>query len=267
MKILLFGASGMLGNYIYKYFKDICIPIYRNDLPLLNYNILFTIFRKYNIDNTFIVINCIGLIPQTRNNTFTDYIHINSVFPHILASICKEHNCIMIQPTTDCVYDGLKGNYDENDNKNETNIYGSSKSCGEPEYATVIRTSIIGEEMNHKYSLLEFAKKNKGNTIEGYINHYWNGITCLQYCHIIKYMIDNNYFWKGVRHLYSPNIVSKYDLLNIINDIYKLELNIVPIQKGNNIDKTLLSIYDTSKFFKIPILEQQIKDMYGFNIY
>ena len=43
----------------------------------------------------------------------------------------------------------------------ELNEYGISKSLGELCNGTIIRTSIIGEEMRNKRSLLEWVKSNK----------------------------------------------------------------------------------------------------------
>jgi len=199
MRILLFGANGMLGAYIYTYFKNICFPLYRRDVKDLTFNTVKDIFDVYSIQSSDVIINCIGLIPQTGNKKNADYINVNSVFPYILAHVCSEYNCRLIQPTTDCIYNGSKGSYTEADVCSETGIYGVSKSNGEPMYkgTSIIRTSIIGEELTHKYSLLETAKRSKGGVMDGYTNHYWNGITCLQFCHIIKYMIDNTYYWTG----------------------------------------------------------------------
>ena len=55
----------------------------------------------------------------------------------------------MIHPTTDCVYTGLKGDYDENDSYDVCDVYGMSKALGESNNCTVIRTSIIGEELKN----------------------------------------------------------------------------------------------------------------------
>ena len=51
----------------------------------------------------------------------------------------------MIHVTTDCVFSGKDGNYNENSIHDETNDYGISKSLGELCDTTIIRTSIIGE--------------------------------------------------------------------------------------------------------------------------
>ena len=121
----------------------------------LVHNNIATSLIDNDIDEYTCVINCIGLIPQRKKGLYTDneYFLINSIFPHVLWSICRRHNAKMIQPSTDCVFDGKRGGYLETDIHNEINSYGMSKSLGEPSGCTVIRTSIIGKELLNKKSL------------------------------------------------------------------------------------------------------------------
>lgn len=268
-KLIIFGANGMLGRYFTTYFKNKLnvIPITRKDFEISVDNIskIEEVFTTYSIDNNTCIINCIGLIPQRVNNKDSmNYYTINTIFPLALANLSKKYNCKLICPTTDCVYSGKKGKYIETDISDEINPYGLSKSLGEPNYGTIIRTSIIGEEINNKKSFLEWVKNSKG-TINGWDNHLWNGITCLQYCKIIEKIINENLFWVGVRHIYSPEIKSKYELSCIIRDVYKLDIEIIRVLSDKIIDKTLCSIYDIN-MFNIPSLEQQLNELYKFKI-
>ena len=94
----------------------------------------------------------------------------------------------MIHVTTDCVFSGKDGNYNENSIHDETNDYGISKSLGELCDATIIRTSIIGEEINNKRSLLEWVRSNSGKEINGYENHFGMELLDLQ----LAYILENN---------------------------------------------------------------------------
>ena len=142
----------------------------------------------------------------------------------------------------------------------ETGIYGVSKAMGEPSRACIIRTSIIGEELEHKKSLLEWVKSNAGGKINGFGNNYWNGITCLMLANIIRIIISNKMYWRGVRHIYSPETVSKYELCQMINDIYQLNMKIKKINNPTNgiINKSLSSIYNTCATFQIPNIREQL---------
>jgi dTDP-4-dehydrorhamnose reductase len=267
MKILLFGSSGMLGSYVYNILKCdytiICIRRDGFDIEIDEWSKLKAII-EYNLNENDIIINCAGIIPQKISlDNYRTYIRTNTLFPHKLNEICKQKNAKLIHVTTDCVYDGLKGNYVESDKHTATNIYGISKSEGEPEDATVIRTSIIGEELSSKKSLLEWVRSNKNGKIQGFVNHYWNGVTCLTLANIIKEIISKNLFWNGVKHVFSSDIVSKYDLCCYINKIYSLNIDIEP--HNDSVSKNMTLTGD--KIFTIDNIYNQILKLKDFNLH
>ena len=268
-KIILFGSTGMLGRYIYSYFKQKTnIQIINIDYRISNENssLLENILIENKIDDNTCIINCIGLIPQRKNSSVLDkeYFLINSIFPQLLWTICKKYNSKMIQPTTDCVFSGKRGEYLETDIHDETNSYGMSKSLGEPFGCTIIRTSIIGLELVNKKSFLEWVISNKDKKINGLTNHMWNGITCLEYCKLINQIIIENKFWSGVKHIFSPTSKSKYELAVIINEIFKLNIEIKPFESIDLSNKTLLSSY--TNIFNPKELYLQINELNEFKL-
>ena len=268
-KILLFGSNGMLGNYIKKYFNEkykiICITRKEIDVLKTNYTELFLLFKKHHVNSSFLIFNAVGLIPQRKPTNKKDYYKINSIFPHLLADLSVYFNCKMIQPTTDCVFNGDKKNYDENSDHDSKTDYGISKSLGEPSNCCCIRVSIIGEEFLNKKSLLEWVKSNKNNEINGYINHYWNGITCLEYCKIIEKIINKNIYWNGVIHLYSTDI-SKYKLVKMINEIYSLNIKINKFKTEKSKNMLLKSKYNLSKILQIQNIYDQLIQLKNFKL-
>ena len=259
MNILLFGSTGMLGRYVYNVLKKnynvICIKREQFDIENDELSKLEHILSN-NLKENDIIINCAGIIPQKYiNDNFKTYIRVNTLFSHKLNEISKKHKCKFIHITTDCVFDGSKGNYSVNDKHNSNSIYGITKSLGEPEDATIIRTSIIGEESSGKKSLIEWIKSNKNGSIKGYTNHIWNGVTCLELAEYIKNIIYTNDFWSGVRHIFSPDSVSKYELCCYINNIYKLNINIETYEDSISKNMTLCG----QNFINNNILSQIIR--------
>ena len=125
------------------------------------------------------VINAVGVtIPfALRDPAMTFF--VNGALPHILAERFGEK---LIHITTDCVYNGKDSfPYDENSRKSPTDLYGLSKSMGEPASCLTIRTSIIGRELDGYTGLLEWFLQQRGRTITGFAEHYWNGITTQQF--------------------------------------------------------------------------------------
>lgn len=255
MNILVLGSEGMLGRYVIEYLRDkniVTEGFSRKDFDAKKTSNLRDLLKGYTH-----VINCIGIIRQ-RNISDSEMLIVNSIFPHVLATHCEYLNIKLIHISTDCVYDGKRGKYSEEDPATETELYGMSKAVGEPKNCCVIRTSIIGEE-KHGKSLLEWVRSNKGKEIYGYTDHFWNGVTCLELAKIIFELIPDK-LWMGVKHVHSPSVVNKYDLVKMISEEYNLNISVLEKQNGF-IDKSLTS---HDKLCKTS-LSQQIKELRVWN--
>lgn len=265
MKIFVLGSTGMLGKYVYHYFQlesqAEVVGISRKELDAAAAT--EDSIRSLGIQKGDVVINCMGLIKQRVGLTNLDFIRVNSVFPLLLADVCVSIGCKLIHITTDCAFDGLEGNYNEEHEHTAKDVYGISKSLGEPTNATVVRTSIIGEEQGQSRSLVEWVKTQAGKETNGFINHYWNGVTCLQFAKICEEIIDKKLFWKGVRHITSPNSVNKQELVQMISDAYGLDIAVKPFETPVVCDRTMTSIR-TDINIVVPELKDQIEEMVGF---
>ena len=269
MKIHVLGYKGMLGRYVYTYLKskkyDVA-GISRSHIDITTYTeseLPSVLFHMGCVKND-VIINCIGTIkPMVDKYGTLNAIKVNSLFPHVLANVCEKEGYKMIQISSDCAYNGNKGLYNENDPHDCTDVYGKTKSLGEPENCTVVRTSIIGEEIGTNRSLLEWIKLMKDETINGYTNHYWNGLTCLHVAEIFETIIFNNLYWKGVRHVFSPNILNKAEIIYAVSDAYDLNISINAIEAPSKCDRTMTTIYNDIKF-NIPTIEEQIQEQRDF---
>ena len=265
MTIFIFGCNGMLGNYVYTYFASKTnyniIGITRKDIDLadpVNFRLLNGQFSSSDI-----IINCAGVIPQRNNSMLVESIMVNSVFPQYIDKACQKVGAKFINISTDCCFSGQKGSYNEDSIHDALDTYGRTKSLGEPLNASTIRTSIIGEELNNFCSLIEWVKSNKNKEIDGYINHVWNGVTCLQFAKICEYMIDNNFYWEGVRHITSPNEITKYNLVRLISKVYELNVVVTPSEADECCNRTLSSIRPSFPL-ATPDLEVQLMEQKEF---
>lgn len=261
MRVFVFGSNGMLGNYLNSYLKgkvDV-VSLTRNnfDISLAFSSVADFLSEEYQITSEDIVINAAGVIKQ-RDFCQKQLIAVNSLFPHYLAGL----DCNVIHITTDCVFSGKDGSYVETSLHDCLDDYGKSKSLGENGDITIIRTSIIGEEKYNKKSLLEWVRLQEGKDTFGYVNHFWNGVTCLELSKLIYKIIKEKNYWKGVRHIFSPDTVSKNDLVNFISKIYNLNIKVIP-KEMEFCDRSLETIYDpmiTKSIF------QQITEVRNFNL-
>lgn len=266
MNIILFGATGMLGNYIHKVLApNYSVKAFTRevfDIMTADWSKLNNLLSEFN-DND-VVINCAGIINQkVSQDDYQKYITVNTLFPLELERICAANNYKFIHISTNCVFSGKKGSYNECDQPDSNELYAVTKFLGEPNDCCLIRTSIIGEELFGKKSLLEWVRSNRNGQINGYSNVLWNGVTCLTLAKIINNIISNDLYWTGIRHIFSPKSVSKYELCQLINKIYDLKIDITEIAVSEAKNMTLSSTQIVSE---VPILEEQIREQRNFNI-
>lgn len=262
MRVLVLGKNGMLGGYVYSYltkYFDV-IGTTRRELDAMKADIDFV---ASNIKSNDVVINCIGIIPQRGDFKKIDFVATNSMFPLIVQEACNIKGAKFIHITTDCVFNGLRGAYNEHAIHDAQDIYGTTKSLGEPPDATVIRTSIIGEEKLNFCSLLEWVKLNKGKEVSGFTNHLWNGVTCLEFAKVCKHIIDDDIFWPGVKHITSPKPITKYNLVKLISEVYNLHIKVIPHKTKIDCDRTLSSDR-TDVSITVPDLKIQLIEMKNF---
>lgn len=263
--ILILGANGMLGHTAALYFqrKGYTVnALNRNDFDAVNNDIAH--LEAY-IKKADLVINCIGVIKQIIDN-YTPYetVQINAIFPRNLAKLCKSMGVKMIHVTTDCVYSGSKGNYNENDYIDAKDLYGVSKAAGETADCMTLRTSIIGPEKNSARSLLGWVFSQKGKTVNGFTNHLWNGVTTLQLVNIIEHIMNTGLYQTGLFHIHSPEPVSKCELVKMIIEVFSLDVTVVPAENEVFCDRTLSTIYPLNGKVSSAVIEDQLSEIKAF---
>lgn len=277
MKIYILGSTGLLGSYMSRRLKQ----THHRVLPL-NRNHFDASVRKLprdivdSLDPGDVVINCTGVLkPKMRDIAPEKTIMINSYFPMMIGEVCREKNANFIHFCSDCVFTGEKDDgYIETDLCDATDLYAKTKSLT-PNYGTILRVSFVGEESS-PYSiglLSKMRQMSMGSSMEGYTNCLWNGMTALQVAKVVDNIITDNNYWHGVRHVFSPDTISKFDLCNMINETYGLRLNIkpravdqisgssVPVGSGF-LDRSLDTIHDK---IKIPSLMQQLLELRSYD--
>lgn len=287
MKLLILGASGLLGNTLIKYFfrksNYQTFGTIRDNLQVnffdkkyhKNFRILNDILNFAELENIIdnfrpnVVINCIGLNNKINKNDFytiEKYILINSLLPHKLQSICSRLGIRLIQLSSDCVFSGIKGNYSEKDLPDPLDIYGKSKLMGELESdnCLTIRKSVIGHELIKKEGLLDwFLSRNE--KVEGYQKAIFSGLTVLELARIIDIFILPRTELNGILHI-AGFPISKYDLLNIIASEYKKSIELIPnhsLKVNRSLDSTYFNRLTGYQIQPWPLL---IKSMHEFNL-
>lgn len=267
MKVLVLGSTGLLGSSVGKHFENNnnfeTHLTFRDESVSYGKNRIFFDALTSEFDTlpkTDYLINCVGIIKPFMENNKEQNIYINSVFPHKLSSHCNKEGIKLIHITTDCVFSGREGSYTENSKHDALDLYGKSKSIGEPDDCMVLRTSIIGEEIHKNASLIEWAKSMKNMNVNGYTNHIWNGVTTKHYAELCEKIITNNLFENGLWHIHS-NVVTKYYLLHLISKRFGLDLKINSFETEEKCDRSLSTVKKLNNLLDLKSLEQQIEEL------
>jgi dTDP-4-dehydrorhamnose reductase len=236
MKILVLGATGMLGHKLLQVAADSheVVGTVRDDParwrehPVLGGRKLVggvraddhdTVAKAIADERPDVVINCIGIIKQLKDaQDPLRAIGINALWPHRLAVLTRAAGARLVHFSTDCVFSGKKGNYRETDVSDAEDLYGRTKFLGEvaaPGCLT-LRTSIIGRELGSQSGLVEWFLSQRGKSVKGFAKAIYSGLTTHVLARLIVRLVEHQQL-EGVWQVASSPI-SKYDLLSIVND-------------------------------------------------
>ena len=246
MRILILGGDGMLGHQLLTYLQprhDVKVTL-RQDVATYNAYGLFNCENSYGgIDVRSLerllevmvdfrpeaVINAVGIVKQRPDaKESIPSLEINALLPQRLAVLCKAVNARLVHLSTDCIFSGKKGNYQETDPSDAEDLYGKTKFLGEVHDSNCItlRTSIIGPELSRHTSLLDWFLAQTG-TVKGFTRATYTGFTTLEMSRIIENILMHYPHASGVYQV-SSDPINKYELLLLIRAKLGLDVEIIP---------------------------------------
>ena len=281
MKILILGAAGMAGHIIYNQLNavegiEVTGTVHQTRNGAATNLLSLDIFNEVEIQQVLdrvkpdLIVNCIGALIHQSNNNPDRAIYTNAYFPHFLKRQANDRNARLIHLSTDCVFSGSRGGYQEDDFRDANDIYGRSKALGEiiDDKNLTIRTSIIGPELKEKGEGLFhwFMSNPKGTTINGFRSNFWSGVTTLELARFIKELIADGIPYSGLIHLTNNTKISKYDLLEIMNATYQREL-ILSDDKDKPVDKSFVNTSGYKNDYYVPTYREMIEAQFEFMVH
>jgi dTDP-4-dehydrorhamnose reductase len=237
--ILVFGADGLLGSTICRLYPKDTLGATRANCDITYAYGLRKFIDKISPD---VIINCAGIV-KSRSVSIVDRYNANAYAPMIMRDFCDNKNIRLIQVSTDCIFDGKQGKYDENNLPCPTDHYGYSKWKGEitTEPHLTVRSSFIGWPDYKGRGLIAWMMSHKGGEVHGYTKSLWNGLTIVE---MSSYIVEVAYSAKvvGLRHVFGET-VSKFDVLQAINEVYELGCTIIPSDQPVK-NMTLSTLYN-----------------------
>lgn len=236
MKLLLLGAGGQLGQAFCQspfWPGNNSLALNHTQLDITDSKALEQLITEYQPD---VVINCaaytkVALAEQNAEQCR----RINTDAVAHLAQLCAKAQCLLVQFSTDYVFNGEKGSaYVEADSTAPLNVYGQSKLLAEQviqqhcQRYLILRTSWLFSQCGHNFYRTMLALAQKGSAIsvvndETGCPTYAGDVADAVLQVLTQY--DSSYqahFPYGVYHLASAPAVSWYQFANAIFAAHQL---------------------------------------------
>jgi dTDP-4-dehydrorhamnose reductase len=250
MRVLVLGATGLLGNAVFHVLsekkdwlvfgtlrteesKRLFAPrLIRNlvvGVDVLDQVDLIKMFEQIKPD---VVINCVSLAKTLLSaGCPLDIIPIYALLPHRLAYLCGLAGARLVHISTDGVFSGFKGQYTEDDIPDARDLYGLSKLMGEVivPHAIMLRTSMLGPELQSANGLLAWFLSQQ-ETCNCFSRTIFSGLPTMVLAQIIRdYVIPKPELF-GVYHV-AAQPISKFDLLKLVAEIYGKTIELIPVDQ------------------------------------
>ena len=258
LTFFVLGHRGMLGHLVYHHLRE---HRHRVIVSQERYTGHPTdpLIAEVAASSADVIVNCAGITTHRLVSDASMFV-ANTLLPlHIAATLA--HGQLFVHPSTDCVFDGRSGDYAVDDVPNATDPYGLSKRLGELTRAgrgasvVVLRTSIVGPEQGTSRGLLAWFLAQAG-PVSGWVDHRWNGITTLAWAQLcLAIARGESPIGPGLHQPTTEGAVTKLDLLQRFAEVFEHRIEIIPVETGAPIDRTLHPSH------AMPPLEDQLREL------
>jgi dTDP-4-dehydrorhamnose reductase len=282
MKILVLGASGLLGHTVFRILGEtsqwsvsgaVRDATTRELFPrALSERIVLCgdLQDQSELARTIagvepdVVINCLSVPKgELREDNLRGVISGLSVLPHRIALACAESGTRLVHFSSDGVFSGAKGDYSESDPPDSTDVYGIAKFLGEVRdpHAISIRTSMIGHELRSAHGLLEWFLSQQ-TSCSCFTRAVFSGLPTTELARIIRDVVLTKPELSGVYHV-AARPISKFDLLQLVAEVYGKTIRMDPddrvvIDRSLNADR-----FRTATGYEPPTWPELIETMHA----
>ncbi|MBT3392135.1 MAG: SDR family oxidoreductase [Chloroflexi bacterium] len=227
MKILVTGVSGLLGINIAleaAQNHDVVGIVNRHPLKTQAFSVQQvdlrtpgTVERLFDNVQPDWVIHCAALANLEACEKDPELAgELNIDLPRKLARYVARGGARLLHVSTDAVFDGVTGNYTEEDAPNPLSVYAQTKLAGEravqeanPD-AIIVRVNLFGWSLLGQRSLAEFFFYNlqAGASVKGFTDVYFCPLYANDMAHIFLQMLSKGL--SGLYHVFSSDHMSKY---------------------------------------------------------
>jgi len=246
-KVLIIGI-GFLGNYIIKQLKANNIATIGTKTNSNSQFAFLDITKKVDIEKIILkhspncIVNCaaridVDFLEKSPQMAYS----INSEGVKNLAELSNKYNIRLIHISTDSVFDGINGHYNENDLPNPINTYGKSKEIGENHVRNIhknhviIRTNFYGIHNEGKllFNWIKNSLESK-KQITGFSDVIFSPVEIGNLSEIIQEFILNSFV--GTIHISTKDSISKYDFALKIARLFGFDSSLITKKSVDSFD-------------------------------
>jgi dTDP-4-dehydrorhamnose reductase len=279
MKILVLGATGLLGNAVFRSMSKMLDARVAGTIRREAARALFAteaaarlimvediekpdqLARLFGAIGPDVVVNCIAVGRPPPEDPMRSIL-VYSVLPQRLSHLCRPSGARLIQISSDGVFSGMRGGYAEDDPPDATDVYGLSKLLGEVSepHAITLRTSIIGHELQSGKGLLEWFLSQQGQC-SCYTRAIFTGFPTIVLADLIRDVVIPRPDLHGVYHV-ATRPISKFDLLQLVAKRYGKAIELIPDDRANPDRSLVASRFEKATGYTAPDWPTLVDSMY-----
>lgn len=251
MKIMVIGASGMVGGYIYKQLKAKSHQILGTfnqftspdlvNLDFTNKPEVEKIFASFRPQIVMLPAAYADVEGCEKNPQLCNQINITGV--RNIVDACKKYNSVLVYFSTDYVFDGLDGPYKEDDQTNPINVYGQAKlemeeyiKANLPKYLIVRTANVFGWEQIPKNFVLKLINNlKKGNTANIMDDQYGSPTYAGNLSEAIIYLVEKSVH--GLYHISGSQVMNRFEFARLVAEVFNLNKNLIKPIKTSQINQ------------------------------
>jgi dTDP-4-dehydrorhamnose reductase len=243
-RLLITGASGLLGlNFAMQAAGQQAVTgvVHHNELVGVPFSVVQAdLARPQAVEDLLertrpeVVIHCAALANLEACETQPELAwRLNAVVPGELAAATAAAGIKLVHISTDAIFDGLHGDYKEEDRPNPLGVYARSKLAGEQgvmqanPQAIIARVNFYGWSLNGTRSLAEFFYRNlsAGKNVNGFTDVFFCPLLVNQLVELLIEMVEKDL--KGLYHVVSSEHLSKYEFGCRIARLFDLDERLI----------------------------------------
>ncbi|MEX8546839.1 MAG: NAD(P)-dependent oxidoreductase [Mucilaginibacter sp.] len=248
MKVLIIGASGLVGSNLYQVFgqnnKD-GINLGTHLSYSTNYSVYFDPLKEVPIEiskekwDVIIHTGALTNVDQCETEQDLSY-QLTVASTQMLLLLAKNNNSKFVYLSTDYVFDGENGPYAETDKVEPLNVYGKHKLESEeivstyPDHLILRITNVYGDEIRNKNfiaRILDAVKQKDFVEIKAPVDQLATPVNAADVAKAIYLLVQDNK--TGIYHLASTDYLSRVQLLQRINAYHANKVKIIPVKTAS----------------------------------